>query len=72
MAYTERNFKTKADLKRVLAAGGKVRCFQPNADVTGAWLPENGTVYLEGPHFPEPHKWYAQGELKDGLLVKVK
>jgi hypothetical protein len=34
-------------------------------------VPTNGTVYLEGPHYPEPHKWYAKGTMKDGRLVKV-
>jgi hypothetical protein len=35
-------------------------------------VPENGTVYLEGPHYPEPHKWYAQGTMVNGKLTKVK
>ena len=29
-------------------------------------------AYLEGPHYPEPHKWYAEVEMKDGVIVKVK
>ena len=32
----------------------------------------DGRVYLEGPHYPKPHRWYAQAELHDGCLVKVK
>lgn len=72
MAYTVTNYQTKKALKDDIAAGKKVSCFQPNADLTGATLPHNGRVYLEGPHYPKPHKWYAQGELKDGYLVKVK
>lgn len=72
MAYTERNFKTKADLKRALAAGDKITCYQPNGDVTGARAPRDGTIYLEGPHYPQPHKWYAQGTMENGYLVKVK
>jgi hypothetical protein len=34
--------------------------------------PTNGTVYLEGPHHPKPHRWYAQATLKDGVVVAVK
>lgn len=30
-----------------------------------------GTIYVEGPHFPEPHKWYAKCEVRDGKIVKV-
>lgn len=28
--------------------------------------------FVEGPHYPEPHRWYAQVEMKDGIVVKVK
>lgn len=35
-------------------------------------VPENGTVHLEGPHYPTPHTWYCQGVMQDGVLVKVK
>ena len=72
MAYTTRNFRSKADLKRALANGDKLTVFQPNAMFANAETPSNGTVYLEGPHYPQPHKWYAQGEVKDGFLVKVR
>jgi len=52
--------------------GVRVTVYQPNAELTGAHTPDNGTVYLEGPHFPEPHKWYAECIVKDGIVVKVK
>jgi len=35
-------------------------------------VPYNGRVSLEGPHYPAPHTWYAEGTMKDGKLVKVK
>ena len=51
-----------------LAGGKSVSVFQPGlGDV-----PLNGTISLEGPHYPEPHKWYAVGKMKDGKLVSVK
>jgi len=66
--YTDRNFKSKADLKRAVAAGSKVRIYAP-----GLGTPvENGIEYVEGPHAPAPHTWYAKVEMKDGLVVKVK
>lgn len=34
--------------------------------------PRDGTIYCEGPHYPEPHRWYAQCTVKDGVIVKVK
>jgi len=72
MAYTSRNFRSKADLKRALANGDKITVFQPNAMFASAETPQNGTVYLEGPHYPAPHKWYAQGTVQNGHLVKIK
>lgn len=66
--YTEINFKTKKALKDAVAAGKKVRIYAP-----GLGEPvQNGTEYLEGPHYPEPHKWYAQVTMKDGVVVAVK
>lgn len=73
MAYTSINFKTKADLKRALAAGRTITVYQPNGDLTGVDLSNvTGRVYLEGPHYPEPHKWYAQADCENGRIVKVK
>jgi len=83
--YTTINFKTKKALKEALASGAKLTYFQPGpwpvggcdyllgrrrADVGND--PRNGTVYLEGPHYPEAHKWYARAEVKDGYIIKVK
>ena len=33
---------------------------------------ENGTEYISGPHFPKPHKFYAQVTVKDGIVIAVK
>lgn len=67
--YTGRNFKTKKELKLALARGEKIEVFQPGP--FGGTTPLNGTVTLEGPHYPEPHRWYARGVLENGYLVKV-
>lgn len=72
--YTMTNFKTKKELKEVVAAGGRLRIYQPG----GMFSPPDassdytGKVCLEGPHYPAPHTWYAQAELVDGFIVKVK
>jgi hypothetical protein len=68
--YTDRNFKTKKQLKEALANGEKLTYFQPGP--FGGAETQNGTITLEGPHYPEPHKWYAQATVKDGFIVKVK
>lgn len=70
MSYTAHNFKTKKDLKEALANGKDVRCYNPGL---GPDLGNyTGKVGLEGPHYPKAHSWYAEGEMKDGVLVKVK
>lgn len=68
--YCTINFKTKADLKRAVANGAKVTYFQPGP--FGGKEPKDGTIYLEGPHYPEPHRWYAQAEVRDGIIVKIR
>jgi hypothetical protein len=66
--YTERNFKSKKALKEAVLAGEKVRIYAP-----GLGTPkENGAEFVEGPHYPEPHRWYAAIEMKDGFVFKVK
>ena len=70
--YTDINFKSKKALKEAVAAGKAVTVYQPNADITGFEAKSNGTVCVEGPHYPEPHRWYATCELKDGVIVKVR
>ncbi len=71
MAYVVGNPKTKKLLKEWVNDSDKhVQVYQP-----GRFSQEDmvsGTVYLEGPHYPKPHRWYAQGTLKNGVLVKVK
>lgn len=64
MTYVNPNFKTKKALDR----GDDVQVFQPGIGT----VPRDGAVSLEGPHYPESHRWYAQGVMKDGKLVKVK
>lgn len=77
MAYTVINFKTKKALKEAVVFRltnpndglEPVRCFNPGLgpDLSNF----TGKVSLEGPHYPKPHTWYAQAELKDGVVVKV-
>jgi hypothetical protein len=72
MAYATIDFPTKRALREAVARGDRVTIFQPASDVTGFAAPRNGRVALEGPHYPAPHTWYAQVELVDGCVVKVK
>lgn len=66
--YTDTNFKTKKALKEAVASGVPVTVYQPGGFFESK---TDGTVYLEGPHFPKPHSWYAKVEIKGGVIVKV-
>ena len=69
MAYTERNYRTKKQLREALARGERVWVYQP-----GPFGPDvrDGRVALEGPHYPAPHTWYADAEVKDGAVVRLR
>jgi hypothetical protein len=65
--YTERNFKTKKALKEAVNNDEVVRTFQPG----GIFPPtRNGKIFLEGPHYPAPHTWYASAMVAEGVIVK--
>ena len=67
MAYTNTNFKTKKALKAAIAAGSEVYVYSPGPSP----VPSEGRISLEGPHYPQPHRWYATAILEDGKIVKV-
>lgn len=69
--YAKPNFKTKKALKEALAAGQRVTAFLPNSEYTGFTTQTDGETVIEGPHYPEPHRWYAKVMLKDGEIIKV-
>lgn len=81
MAYTVTNFRTKKALKEavnnylnnhdgVKSSFSAQRAYNPGLgpDLAGF----TGKICLEGPHYPEPHRWYAEAELANGVVVKVK
>lgn len=68
--YTYTNYRTKKELKEAVASGKKVRYYQPGP--FGGNEPMNGTICVEGPHYPEPHRWYAECKVQDGVIVSVK
>ena len=78
--YTVTNFKTKKVMREAVKQslmatpqGGilpPVRIYQPGPF---AKPPETytGDFSIEGPHFPEPHRWYARVRVVAGVIVKV-
>lgn len=66
--YTTVNFKTKKELREAVKRGDKVRLFNPG---THGKPRDNGIEFVEGPHAPQPHKWYAKVTMVDGFVAKV-
>ena len=67
MAYVSPNFKTKKALKEAVKNGERVECYS-----TGQFPARlNGVESVEGPHYPEPHKWYSRVAVTDGYVTKV-
>jgi len=65
--YVSPNFKTKKALKEAVKAGKTVTVYSPSPFP----CPQSGSVAVEGPHCPEPHRWYAQVGVVQGFVVKV-
>ena len=64
--YTDKNYRSKKALRDDLKAGIEVTVFQPGPFPGKT----TGRVSLEGPHYPEPHKWYASVEIENGIVTK--
>ncbi len=69
--YISPNLPSKAAIKRAIAAGDEITVFQPN-NMFNVTPPQDGTVTVEGPHYPKPHKWYGQATLVSGVVVSIK
>ena len=70
MAYVSPNFKTKKALKDAVAAGKDVTVFCP-AGIFPLDTSE-GNFTIEGPHYPQPHKWYARVEVVNYQVISVR
>lgn len=71
--YSTVNFQTKKALRDAVDAGHEIGVYQPN-DMFGnpAARPDfTGRVAVEGPHYPQPHKWYATCIITNGRITKV-
>ncbi len=69
MTYVQPNFKSKKKMKEALKAGKSISVFNPGmfplADGPGV-------ATIEGPHYPEPHRWYSRVEYDgDHRVTKV-
>lgn len=69
MSYVSPNFKTKKKLKEAIKEDESVSVFNPGMFPLAQG---KGVTTIEGPHYPEPHRWYARVEYdNDHKVVKV-
>lgn len=66
--YTTKNFPSKKAFKEAVAAGERVTLWAPGLGSPAV----NGKEFVEGPHYPKPHSWYAQVVMENGVVIKVK
>jgi hypothetical protein len=67
--YCVTNYKTKKALIADFKAGKSIEVYQPGGFFTSK---RDGSVAIEGPHYPQPHRWYASANIKDGIITSVK
>ena len=67
------NFQTKKQFREAVEdSGATVYLYQPGPFGTGT-IHEAGKWTVEGPKYPQPHKWYATVWTDDsGKVIRVK
>lgn len=65
--YVSPNVRSKKALKEAIAAGKEITVFSPGPFPCRT----DGRVTIEGPWFPEPHRFYATVVVVKGKVVKV-
>ena len=66
--YADVDFKTKKEFREAVNAGKQIRLFAPGLGTPAT----DGMDFVEGPHFPKPHTWYAEVLMKNGVVFHVK
>ncbi len=66
--YVNPDYKTKKEFVAAVKAGVKHRPYNHG----GLFPVRDGIDVVEGPHYPRPHRWYAEVEVKNGVVVTAK
>lgn len=65
--YTVTNYKSKKAMLTDVENGVRVRVYQPGPFPGTV----NGVDCIEGPHYPQPHRWCARVLIRDGVIVRL-
>lgn len=82
MSYTVTDFKTKAALRRAVMAQFTTDAAHDVSFKADPGLrlmrtsivgdePTDGRAFLEGPHSPKPHTWYAKVYVEGGVVTRL-
>jgi hypothetical protein len=69
MSYVDPNYKTKKDFIAAVKAGKLHYTYNPSGMFP---VSQNGSDVVEGPHYPQPHRWYSSVVVKDGVVISAK
>ena len=69
MSYVSPNYKTKKDFLAAVKAGVRHETYNPSGMFP---TPRLGSDTIEGPHYPQPHRWYASVRVEGGVVVSAK
>lgn len=64
--YIRPNIASRAALRVALARGDTVTVWHPTH--RGSY---DGVLYVEGPHYPRPHRWHARVLVREGRVVHI-
>jgi hypothetical protein len=68
-AYVDPNYKSKKEFKAAVLAGVQHQVYNPSGLFPTT---QNGRTVVEGPHYPQPHRWYADCDVVNGIVTKVR
>lgn len=66
--YVDVNFRSKKAFREAVKEGDVLHVYNPSGMFPA---PLDGEVSIEGPHYPQPHTWYARVKIEQGAVVKV-
>ncbi len=69
-AYLYPNLKSKAAYRKAIAEGQTIIAKENTP--FGNQLVTSGKCTFEGPHYPEPHRFYGQAIVQDGKVISIK
>ena len=69
MAYVNPNYKTKNEFLTAVKAGVVHRTYN-HSGLFGTT--QDGSDTVEGPHYPQPHRWYSEVKVREGKVVSAK